>query len=106
MGRRAERFKTWLDDFVTRDGTLPPEMWLWDELFAVTSLVRTPWRNPLLSNYWIMGPMRHGEYVAKLRITPEPTAAAQVRTRDLDALANPEAVRDSSWRISASTISR
>ena len=39
--------------------------------------------------------MRHGEYVAKLRITPEPSAAAQVRIRDLDPLTDPEAVRDS-----------
>ena len=42
-----------------------------------------------------MGAVRHGEYVAKLRISPEPSATAQVRIRDLDPLTNPEAVRDS-----------
>ena len=65
------------------------------KLFAVTSLGKTPWRNPLLASYWTLGAVRHGEYVAKLRITPEPSAAAQVRIRDLDPLTNPEAVRDS-----------
>jgi hypothetical protein len=87
--------KTWLHDFVTREGTLPPDKWLWDELFAVTSLGNTPWRNPLLASYWTMGAVRHGEYVAKLRITPQPSAATRVRIRDLDPLTNPEAVRDS-----------
>ena len=87
--------KTWLHDFLTREGTLPPDKWLWDEFFAVTSLGKAPWRNPLLSSYWTMGAVRHGEYVAKLRITPERSASAQVRIRDLDPLTNPEAVRDS-----------
>jgi hypothetical protein len=87
--------KTWLHDFLTRGGTLPPDEWLWDEFLVVISLGKTPWRNPLLANYWTMGAVRHGEYVAKLRITPEPSAAAQVRIRDLDPLTNPEAVRDS-----------
>jgi hypothetical protein len=87
--------KTWLHDFLTRGGTLPPDQWLWDEFLVVISLGKTPWRNPLLGSYWTMGAVRHGEYVAKLRITPEPSAAAQVRIRDLDPLTNPEAVRDS-----------
>jgi hypothetical protein len=87
--------KTWLHDFLTRGGTLPPDEWLWDEFLVVISLGKTPWRNPLLSSYWTMGPVRHGKYVAKLRITPLPSAAEQVRIRDLDPLTNPEAVRDS-----------
>ncbi|MGA7062451.1 MAG: catalase family protein [Candidatus Acidiferrales bacterium] len=87
--------KTWLHDFLTREGTLPPDQWLWDELFAVMALGKTPWRNPLLSSYWTQGAVRHGEYVAKLRLSPEPSAAAQVRIRDLNPLTNPEAVRDS-----------
>jgi hypothetical protein len=87
--------KTWLHDFLTRGGTLPPDEWLWDEFFVVMSFGKAPWRNPLLSSYWTMGAVRHGEYVAKLRITPEPSAAALVRIRDLDPLTNPEAVRDS-----------
>ena len=87
--------KTWLHDFVTCEGTLPPDEWLWDELFAMLSLGKTPWQNPLLASYWTMGAVRHGEYVAKLRITPQPSAVAQVRIRDLDPLTNPEAVRDS-----------
>ena len=87
--------KTWLHDFITRDGALPPDKWLWDELFAFLSLGKIPWHNPLLASYWTEGAVRHGEYVAKLRITPEPSAAAQVRIRDLDPLTDPEAVRDS-----------
>lgn len=87
--------KTWLHDFITRDGTLPPDKWLWDELLAFMSLSKTPWLNPLLSSYWTEGAVRHGQYVAKLRITPEPSAAAQVRIRDLDPMTDPEAVRES-----------
>ena len=87
--------KTWLHDFVTSGGTLPPDKWLWDELFAFMSLIKTPWQNPLLATYWTEGAVRHGEYVAKLRITAEPSAAAQVRIRDPDPLTDPEAVRDS-----------
>ena len=87
--------KTWLHDFVTSGGTLPPDKWLWDELFAFMALIKTPWQNPLLATYWTEGAVRHGEYVAKLRITAEPSAAAQVRIRDLDPLTDPEAVRDS-----------
>ena len=87
--------KTWLHDFVTSGGTLPPDKWLWDELFAFMSLIKTPWHNPLLASYWTEGAVRHGEYVAKLRITAESSAAARVRIRDLDPLTNPEAVRDS-----------
>jgi hypothetical protein len=93
MDRRTA--KTWLHDFLTRGGTLPPDEWLWDEFLVVISLGKTPWRNPLLASYWTMGAVRHGEYIAKLRITPESSAAAQVRIRDLDPLTNPEAVRDS-----------
>jgi hypothetical protein len=87
--------KTWLHDFITRDGTLPPDKWLWDELLAFMSLGKTPWLNPLLSSYWTEGAVRHGEYVAKVRITPEPSAAAQVRIRDLDPMTDAETVRDS-----------
>ena len=59
------------------------------------SLIKTPWQNPLLATYWTEGAVRHGEYVAKLRINAEPSAAAQVRIRDLDPLTDLEAVRDS-----------
>jgi hypothetical protein len=83
---------------------LPPDEWLWDEFLVVISLGKTPWRNPFLAGYWTMGAVRHGEYVAKLRITPQPSAAEQVRIRDLDPLTNPEACGTRSWRISASTI--
>jgi len=87
--------KTWLHDFLTRGGTLAPDEWLWDEFLVVISLGKAPWRNPLLASYWTMGAVRHGLYVAKLRISPEPSAGAQVRIRDLDPLTNSEAVRDS-----------
>ncbi len=87
--------KAWLHDFVTCNGTLPPDNWLWDELFAFVSLSKTPWRNPLLATYWTEGAVRHGDYIAKLRITPESSAAAQVRIRDLNPMTDPEAVRDS-----------
>ena len=87
--------KAWLHDFLTREGTLPPEGWLWDELFALMSLVKTPWRNPLLATYWTMGAVRHGDYVVKLRAAPQASAAALVTRRELNPLTSVEAVRDS-----------
>ena len=87
--------KAWLHDFLTREGTLPPEGWLWDELFALMSLVKTPWQNPLLATYWTMGALRHGDYVVKLRAAPQASASALVKRCDLNPLTSLEAVLDS-----------
>ncbi|HWG26445.1 catalase family protein [Actinospica sp.] len=86
---------TWLHAFLTRDGQLPPEQWLWDELFAISSLFTVAMPNLLRTAYWSMGAVRHGDYVAKVRTLPttrHPVDAA--RTVDLATSPGPEPVRE------------
>jgi hypothetical protein len=73
-----------LYDWVTGEGTLEKEDWAWDELAAILSYVRVQPVNLLLSTYWTMGAQRHGDYVAKIRVAPTPTAAETVVRRHLD----------------------
>jgi hypothetical protein len=40
--------------------------------------------NLLLSTYWTMGAVRHGDYIAKVRFAPVPAFADRVIQRDLD----------------------
>ncbi|MFK0292870.1 catalase family protein [Streptomyces sp. NPDC090442] len=82
QGRRgAHRFFT---EFVTGKGTLEQDDWAWDEFLAFLRLSKTPLTNVLLSSYWTMGAVRHGDYIAKVRITPDPSSAAAVVRRDID----------------------
>ncbi|MFE5028615.1 hypothetical protein ACFRAO_36280 [Streptomyces sp. NPDC056656] len=76
----AHRFFT---EFVTGKGTLDQDNWAWDEFLAFLRLSKTPPANLLLSSYWTMGAVRHGKYIAKVRITPkqqrtEPRSADEV----------------------------
>ena len=45
---------------------------------------QTPVRNPLLTTYWTMAAVRHGDYVAKIRVAPAAESAAHVIHRELD----------------------
>jgi hypothetical protein len=71
-------------DFVTGKGTLDPDDWAWDEFLAYLSLRQIPLVNVLLSSYWTMAAVRHGDYVAKVRITPDPASADAVVQRAID----------------------
>ena len=73
-----------LHDWVTGNGTLPPEEWAWDELGAFLSLAKIPYVNLLLSIYWTMGAVRHGDYVAKVRAAPVKEFADRVVRRNAD----------------------
>ena len=64
--------------------------WAWDEMFAFVKAAQTPVRNPLLSTYWTMGAVRHGDYVAKIRVAPTAESAAQVIHRELDLAVGPD----------------
>jgi hypothetical protein len=64
-------------DFLTGRGTLEHSDWAWDELFAFVKAAQTPVRNPLLSTFWTMAAMRHGDHVAKLRVVPAADSSAQ-----------------------------
>src|SRR6185436_6877822 len=78
-------FHKLLADLLTGKGTLQQQDWAWDELFAfVKSASQTPVRNPLLTTFWTMGAVRHGEYIAKIRVAPAAESATQVIHRDLD----------------------
>jgi hypothetical protein len=87
-GRR--RFYT---EFVTGKGTLGQDQWAWDELFAFLKVVQVPAENLLLSTYWTMGAVRHGDYIAKLRFSPVPAFAASVVRRTLDPTSAAEVYR-------------
>jgi hypothetical protein len=73
-----------LNAFVTGMGTLDPENWAWEELAAIAQFAQIPFVNLLLSTYWTMGAVRHGDYVAKLRVAPANGFADLVTRRTLD----------------------
>jgi hypothetical protein len=69
--------------WVTGKGTLPPEEWAWDELGAFLSFSQIKFVNLLLSTYWTMGAVRHGDYMAKVRVAPVQEYADRVVRRTL-----------------------
>lgn len=82
--QRQAGFHRILYNFVTGKGTLPPEQWAWEELGAFLRLAQTKPVNLLLSTYWTMGAVRHGDYVAKVRVAPVQSFADRVEQRALD----------------------
>jgi hypothetical protein len=90
--RRAKMYR-FLHDWVTGKGTLPPEEWAWEELGAFLQLVQIKPINLLLSTYWTMGAVRHGDYIAKVRVAPVPEFAELVMQRTLDPTAAPQVLR-------------
>ena len=87
-------FHKLLTDFLTGRGTLEQSDWAWDELLAfVRAATRTPVRNPLLTTYWTMGAVRHGDYVAKIRVAPAAESALPVVHGHLDLTSGPEVFR-------------
>ena len=81
--KRAELHR-FLYAWVTGKGTLPPDEWAWEELGAFLQLAQHKPTNLLLSTYWTMGAVRHGDYVAKVRVAPVPAFADRVVRRALD----------------------
>jgi Catalase len=78
------RYHQFLYDFLTGMGELAPQEWGWEELDAFLSFRQIQPTNLLLSTYWSMGAMRHGDYIAKVRVTPAQEYADQVVRRTLD----------------------
>jgi len=87
---RTHRF---LHDFLTGRGTLPPAEWAWDELGVFLSMTQIKPVNLLLSTYWTMGAVRHGDYIAKVRVAPVQAHADQVVRRALDPASAPDIFR-------------
>src|ERR1051325_8479012 len=75
---------SFLYNWVTGKGTLPPDEWAWEELGAFLRLAQTKPINLLLSTYWTMGAVRHGDYVAKVRVAPVQSFANRVEQREID----------------------
>jgi len=80
-----------LADVLTGKGQLHRQEWAWDELFAFVRLTtQTPVRNPLLTTFWSMGAVRHGDYIAKIRVAPATESATHAIHRDLDLTSSAE----------------
>ena len=80
-------------DFVTGKGTLDRDHWAWDEFLAFLRVLQSRPVNLLLSTYWTMGAVRHGDYIAKVRFAPVSTFAETVVLRDLDLASAAEVYR-------------
>ncbi|HEY7123592.1 MAG TPA: catalase family protein [Ktedonobacterales bacterium] len=89
---RARLHQT-LYDFLTGCGKLPPERWAWEPLFVLLGARGKPIVNLLLNTYWTMGAVRHGDYLAKVRVAPTPASAAGVVRRTLDPASGEEVFR-------------
>jgi hypothetical protein len=91
LARGQAGFHELLADVLTGKGMLERPDWAWDELFAfVRAATQTPVRNPLLSTFWTMGAVRHGDYVAKIRVAPAAESAARALHREVDLTSGPE----------------
>lgn len=82
-----------LHDFLTGFGKLPPERWAWEPLFVLLGARGKPIVNLLLCTYWTMGAVRHGDYVAKVRVAPTDASAAAVVRRSIDPSSGEEVFR-------------
>jgi hypothetical protein len=91
LARGRAGFRDLLTDLLTGKGTLQQEDWAWEELFAfVKAATQTPVRNPLLSTYWTMAAVRHGDYVAKVRVAPAADSVEKAIHRQLDLSSGPD----------------
>jgi hypothetical protein len=87
------RSHQFLHDFLTGMGKLPPERWAWDELGAFLALAHVKPENLLLSTYWTRGAVRHGAYIAKVRVAPVQEYADRVVWRVFDPANAPDIFR-------------
>ncbi|WP_406433018.1 catalase family protein [Streptomyces sp. NBC_01589] len=80
-------------DYVTGKGTLGEDDWVWEEFLTFLIVSQRPLVNVLLSTYTTMGAVRHGDYIAKVRIAPDPDCAATVAERRMDLTSAEEVFR-------------
>jgi hypothetical protein len=94
LARGKTGFRDLLNDYLTGKGTLEQDDWAWEELFAfVKTATQTPVRNPLLSTYWTMASVRHGDYIAKVRVAPTAENAKNAIHDQLDLSSGPDVFR-------------
>ncbi|MFD4608875.1 MULTISPECIES: catalase family protein [unclassified Streptomyces] len=80
-------------DYVTGKGHLEPDDWAWEEFLTFLIVSQRPLVNVLLSTYTTMGAVRHGDYLAKVRIAPDPGCATTVIERRMDVTSAAEVFR-------------
>ena len=91
LKRGEAGFRQLLNDFLTGKGTLGQDDWAWEELFTfVKTATQTPVRNPLLNNYWTMAAVRHGDYIAKVRVAATAENAGKVVHHQVDLNSAPD----------------
>jgi hypothetical protein len=91
LARGKAGFGDLLSDFLTGRDHFERSDWAWEELFAFVKVAtQTPVRNPLLSTFTTMAAVRHGDYVAKLRMAPAADSATRAIHRTIDLHSRPE----------------
>jgi hypothetical protein len=89
LARGKAGFHELLTALLTGKGTFEQSDWAWDEMFAFVKAAQTPVRNPLLATYWTMAAVRHGDYVAKVRVAPAAESAEHVIHHEVDLTSGP-----------------
>lgn len=92
LARGKTGFHELLTDILTGKGTFEQSDWAWDELFAFVKLGQTPVRNPLLTTFSSMAAMRHGDYVAKIRLAPTTENTTRAIHHELDLRGRPDVI--------------
>ncbi len=82
-----------LAEYLTGKGTLAQKDWAWEELLAFLAMARLPPVNVLLSTYWTMGAVRHGDFIAKVRFAPVRAFADAAEHREVDLASDADAYR-------------
>jgi hypothetical protein len=90
LARGKAGFHELLTDLLTGKGTFEQSDWAWEEMFAFVKAAQTPVRNPLLTTYWTMAAVRHGDYVAKVRVAPDADSVEHAIHRELDLSTGPD----------------
>jgi hypothetical protein len=94
LARGKAGFHELLTDFLTGKGTYEQADWAWEELFAfVRVATQTPVTNPVLTTFTTMASVRHGDYVAKVRLAPATESAQHAIHRELDLNSEPDVFR-------------
>lgn len=90
LARGKAGFHEMLTDFVTGKGTFEKSDWAWDELLAFLKAAQTPVRNPMVTTFFTMAAVRHGDYVAKIRVAPAAENTTRLIHRELDIRGRPD----------------
>lgn len=80
-------------DWLTHHGSILPSRESIKTLKVISKLMTIDFKNTLLYTFHSQGAVRHGNYMAKIRVQPTQAARKKVTRVDLDITASPEAIR-------------